>query len=79
MHMPYGPFSLLPSRSISLSKGTSNENPQEVFFVDKQEKILNFALLCLTYPLLNYCIRPNYCTVHLGFSELLGTLSCGKV
>ena len=26
-----------------------------------------------------YGIRPNYGTVHLGFSELLGTLSCGKI
>ena len=26
-----------------------------------------------------YRIRPNYCTVHLGFSKLLGTLSCGKI
>ena len=26
-----------------------------------------------------YCIRPNYRTVHLGFSKLLGTLSCGKI
>ena len=28
---------------------------------------------------LNYHIRPNYRTVRLGFSELLGTLSCGKI
>ena len=26
-----------------------------------------------------YCIRPNYRTVHLGFSKLLGTLICGKI
>ena len=26
-----------------------------------------------------YRIRPNYRTVRLGFSELLGTLSCGKI
>ena len=26
-----------------------------------------------------YRIRPNYCTVRLGFSKLLGTLSCGKI
>ena len=26
-----------------------------------------------------YRIRPNYCTVHLGFSKLLGTLICGKI
>ena len=26
-----------------------------------------------------YCIRPNNHTVHLGFSKLLGTLSCGKI
>ena len=22
----------------------------------------------------DYCIRPNYCTVHLGFSKALGKL-----
>ena len=27
----------------------------------------------------NYCIRPNYRTVRLGFSKLLGTLSCVKI
>ena len=26
-----------------------------------------------------YRIRPNYCTVRLGFSKLLGTLSGGKI
>ena len=26
-----------------------------------------------------YRIRPNYRTVRLGFSELVGTLSCGKI
>ena len=26
-----------------------------------------------------YRIRPNYRTVRLGFSKLLGTLSCGKI
>ena len=26
-----------------------------------------------------YHIRPNYHTVHLGFSKLLGTLICGKI
>ena len=26
-----------------------------------------------------YRIRPNYRTVHLGFSKLLGTLICGKI
>ena len=26
-----------------------------------------------------YRIRPNYRTVHLGFSKLLGTLSCGRI
>ena len=26
-----------------------------------------------------YCIRPNYRTVRLGFSKLLGTLSGGKI
>ena len=26
-----------------------------------------------------YSIRPNYHTVHLGFSKLLGTLICGKI
>ena len=26
-----------------------------------------------------YRIRPNYCTVRLGFSKLLGTLICGKI
>ena len=29
--------------------------------------------------LLIYRIRPNYRTVRLGFSELLGTLSCAKI
>ena len=27
----------------------------------------------------SYRIRPNYHTVHLGFSKLLGTLICGKI
>ena len=27
----------------------------------------------------SYHIRPNYRTVCLGFSKLLGTLSCGKI
>ena len=27
----------------------------------------------------DYRIRPNYRTVRLGFSKLLGTLSCGKI
>ena len=27
----------------------------------------------------DYHIRTNYRTVHLGFSKLLGTLSCGKI
>ena len=26
-----------------------------------------------------YRTRPNYRTVHLGFSKLLGTVSCGKI
>ena len=26
-----------------------------------------------------YRVWPNYLTVHLGFSKLLGTLSCGKI
>ena len=29
--------------------------------------------------ILAYRIRPNYHTVHLGFSKLLGTLICGKI
>ena len=28
---------------------------------------------------MNYRIRLNYRTVRLGFSKLLGTLSCGKI
>ena len=27
----------------------------------------------------NYHIQPNYCSVRLGFSKLLGILSCGKI
>ena len=27
----------------------------------------------------NYCIRPNYRTVHLGFSNLQDTLICGQI
>ena len=33
-------------------------------------------MLC---PVWIYHIRPNYRTVHLGFSKLQGTLSCGKI
>ena len=29
--------------------------------------------------LCTYRIRPNYRTVRLGFSKLMGTLSCGKI
>ena len=40
-------------------------------------------ILC-SYPHLSgvvkkYRIRPNYCTVRLGFSKLLGTLRCDKI
>ena len=28
---------------------------------------------------LTYCIRPNYCTVRLGFSKLQGTLEYGRL
>ena len=30
-------------------------------------------------PFSTYHIQPNYCTVRLGFSKLLGTLICGKI
>ena len=39
-------------------------------------KCLSFLFPCFV---LKYRIRPNYRTVRLGFSKLLGTLSCGKI
>ena len=34
---------------------------------------------CLSDIFLNFRIQPNYRTVRLGFSKLLGTLICGKI
>ena len=34
---------------------------------------------CIHYSLMTYRIQPNYCTVRLGISKLLGTLICGKI
>ena len=49
------------------------------------DQTAHLGLHCLPMPFCNltaflsYRIRPNYHTVCLGFSKLLGTLSCGKI
>ena len=40
--------------------------------------LINTSNICLGGEIRNYRIRPNYRTVRLGFSKLLGTVICGK-
>ena len=42
-------------------------------------RLLFYYLFFLLLRIQNYHIRPNYRTVRLGFSKLMGTLSCGKI
>ena len=55
-----------------ISEGTEVQESKPV--VSRQEKFYHVYSVPLMYH-----IRPNYRTVRLGFSKLLGTLSCGKI
>ena len=54
----------------------SNKNPVSAWIYRLLKVLVVHSIYC-NNP--KYRIRPNYCTVHLGFSKLLGTLSGGKI
>ena len=59
--------------------GKKSDWGKRIAFLKVYCPLSNYLDLQDLHPDLKYHIRPNYRTVHLGFSKLPGTLICGKI
>ena len=57
----------------------NNQSFQNLFIQNLTVGILLYTARTVDCETSTYHIRPNYRTVHLGISKLLGTLICGKI